>query len=195
MKQIKIILAVLSVMMLILLTGCGSEQKSSQDEQQNSGIAANGQGSSSASSSDSKQQAGKTKITVYFPDKNGEKLIAASKTVDLSSDSKYTAAVKALLQGPASSGEGIAIMPKNTKLLGTSIDNKGIVTVNFDNAFVKNFTGGSTGEIMLIGSITDTLTNFQEVKAVRFCVEGKPLDALSGHLDLTSPVTRMKDIL
>lgn len=194
MKQIKIILAVLSVMMLILLTGCGSEQKSSQSEQQNSGIAANGQSSSSAGSSDSKQQAGKTKITVYFPDKNGEKLIPASKTVDLSSDSKYTAAVKALLQGPAS-GEGIAIVPKNTKLLGTSIDDKGIVTVNFDNAFVKNFTGGSTGEIMLIGSITDTLTNFQEVKAVRFCVEGKPLDALSGHLDLTSPVTRMKDIL
>ncbi|WP_182185620.1 GerMN domain-containing protein [Pectinatus frisingensis] len=194
MNQLRAVLAALLVIGLLITAGCGTGQENSQSEQQNNQITANGLADTKSKSSASGQQLKKVKLIIYFPNENGEKLLAADRTVNLAGTDKYSAAVNELLQGPKK-GEGTNVIPKNTQLLNTGIDNAGIVTVNFNNAFVKNFTGGSTGELMLIGSIVDTLTNFQEVKAVRFYVEGKPLDALSGHMDLTAPVTRIKNIL
>ena len=73
--------------------------------------------------------------------------------------------------------------------------NNNIATVDFNKAFKTNFTGGSTGELMLIGSIVNSLTEFKDIKAVCFTVEGKVLEALDNHLDLTVPQERMGDLL
>ena len=134
-----------------------------------------------------------TEITVYFPDANAEKLIAAKRQITDSSD-KYAQAVNALIAGPANEAEGIGIMPKGAKVLNVTVKDA-TATVDFSKEFQTNFTGGSTGEIMLVGSIVDTLTEFPEIKAVRFTLEGQPLDILGGHLDLTEPVSRMNDLL
>ena len=194
MKQIKTVLAVFLVLSVVLVTGCSSNtDNKEQAGQQNGQITANDQTKPEKAAPD-KKAAKNIKMTVYFPDENGQKLIAAERTLDISTDDKYTAAIKALLQGPKK-GEGIAIIPAGTKLLGVTVNKDGLAEVNFDNTFVKKFSGGSTGEIMLVGSITDTLTNLSEVKTVRFLVDGKPSETLSGHLDLTTPVTRMQNIL
>ena len=68
-------------------------------------------------------------------------------------------------------------MPKDTQVLSVKVNNN-IATVDFNKAFKTNFTGGSTGELMLIGSIVNSLTEFKDIKAVRFTVEGKVLEAL-----------------
>ena len=59
----------------------------------------------------------------------------------------------------------------------------------------QNFSGGSTGEEMLIGSIVNTLTDFPEVQKVQILIEGASVETLSGHMDLSEPLTRMTELL
>lgn len=47
---------------------------------------------------------------------------------------------------------------------------------------------------MLVGSIVDTLTEFPEVKRVQILIDGKAIESLSGHMDLTQPLARMKQL-
>ena len=124
-------------------------------------------------------------VTIYFPDANGEKLIPTQRQINLNREDKYKAVVQALIDGPISDKEGIYIMPKDTQVLSVKVNNN-IATVDFNKAFKTNFTGGS---------IVNSLTEFKDIKAVRFTVEGKVLEALDNHLDLTVPQERMGDLL
>ena len=102
------------------------------------------------------------------------KLIADKRTVTLDGQEKYTAAMESLLEG--------------TKENGTA-------TVDFTGDLRKDFVGGSTGETMLVGSVVDTLTEFPEVKKVQILIDGKKVESLSGHMDLSQPMGRMADLL
>ncbi len=195
-KALKTLAVIMSLTGFLLVSGCSGDQSPN-----NSALSSDQQSSSAVSSSDSDTMQTKDSkstntvaINVYFPDANGDKLIATKKQLPTNATDKYTAAVQLLVDGPISDKEGIAIIPKNTKLLSVKVNN-GVATVDFSKEFKSNFAGGSTNEIMLIGSIVDTLTQFDDVKSVQFTIEGKKLDALSGHLDLTVPQTRMNDIL
>ncbi|MBR0289557.1 MAG: GerMN domain-containing protein [Selenomonadaceae bacterium] len=84
-------------------------------------------------------------------------------------------------------------MPKNAVIRSVKVKN-GLATVDFDGIILKSFVGGSTGEEFLIGSIVDTLTNFSEVKRVKFLVDGKEIETLSGHMDLSTPIERMNEL-
>ena len=59
----------------------------------------------------------------------------------------------------------------------------------------KNFVGGSTGEEFLVGSVVDTLTNFPEIKRVKILVQGREIETLSGHMDLSTPLERMNSLI
>ncbi len=191
--KFKALISILAVITLIVTVGC-SEQTNNDTSQSKTQIEKSTDKSSSQDNTVNEATNIDTGITVYFPDKNGEKLIAVKKQINPNREDKYLAAVQSLIDGPSSNKEGNYIMPKNTKVLSVNVDNN-VATVDFSKEFKSNFTGGSTGEIMLIGSIVNTLTEFDAIKAVRFTVEGKEIDTLSGHLDLSSPQTRMKNLL
>lgn len=195
MKPIRCLLTILSIIILLMVAGCDNQntatsgnnpQKSNETAQTEIAVSQN----DGKTATDSKKQ---IEVTVYFPDANAEKLIAAKRQIP-DNDSKYTETVNALIAGPASKAEGISVMPKGAKVLHVTVNNN-TATVDFNKEFQTNFTGGSTGEIMLIGSIVNTLTEFPEIKAVQFTLEGRPLDILGGHLDLTEPISRMNDLL
>ena len=57
------------------------------------------------------------------------------------------------------------------------------------------FVGGSTGEELLIGSVVNTLTEFKEVNAVKFLIDGQEVETLSGHMDLSEPIKRMENLM
>lgn len=199
MRQFKFfnVVAILIVCMSLLMAGCSQQSKTSTDTSDKQIQVASDSNSSSLSAEktqDKQNQSQELTTKIYFSDENGEKLIPVQRTVDITKQSKYMAVVQELINGPASDSEGINIMPKNTKVLAVNVDSKGIATVDFSKEFKQNFAGGSTGELMLIGSIVNSLTEFDEVKAVKFTIEGKQLAALSGHLDLTEPQTRMEDL-
>ncbi|WP_317404304.1 GerMN domain-containing protein [Megamonas funiformis] len=197
-KSIKGLLAVLAISILTITSGC-TEQGTNLEKSSFSSVQenVNKEVSSSSTSASDMEQANEKKVsgvTIYFPDANGEKLIPTQRQINLNREDKYKAVVQALIDGPISDKEGIYIMPKDTQVLSVKVNNN-IATVDFNKAFKTNFTGGSTGELMLIGSIVNSLTEFKDIKAVRFTVEGKVLEALDNHLDLTVPQERMGDLL
>ncbi|MCR5440421.1 MAG: GerMN domain-containing protein [Selenomonas sp.] len=195
MKGLRVILLAVLAMMLLVTAGCdpnnekGTSGGSSASISGNSGASAG----SAASSAGTGNAAKKMNIKVYYPDEQGMKLIAVKRTIKADGSNKYTEAMKSLLQGPKDKGQ-IAVIPKQAKLKSVKV--KGDVAyVDFSQDLVKQFTGGSTGEEMLVGSIVNTLTEFSEIKKVQLLVEGKEIETLAGHMDLSSPIARMAGLL
>ena len=97
------------------------------------------------------------------------------------------------MTGPKEKGL-VAIFPKNAKLRKVTVEN-GVAKADFDQSLVKNFSGGSTGEEMLVGSIVDTLTEFPEVKSVQILINGQAVETIAGHMDTSVPLKRMEKLL
>jgi len=132
-------------------------------------------------------------VKVYYPDDSGMKLVEVEREIVIDdSTNKYIAAVKTLLEDPAEDNL-TKIFPNNAAIRSVKVAD-GLAIVDFDGSLLKSFVGGSTGEEFLIGSVVDTLTNFPEVKRVKFLVDGKEIETLSGHMDLSTPLERMDNL-
>lgn len=129
------------------------------------------------------------KIKAYYPDESGTKLVAVDRDIKfVDENEKYSAAIHELMQKPAEK-ELTTIFPKHAKIKSVTRDGETAV-VDFDKDIAKGFVGGSTGEEFLINSIVDTLTEFNEVKQVKFLIDGKEIETLSGHMDLSEPLKK-----
>lgn len=129
-------------------------------------------------------------VKVYYPDESGLKLVEVERQIEVKhEDEKYAAAIEAMMTPPKEK-ELAEIFPKYSKLLSVEVED-GLATVNFDEGLQKHFVGGSAGETFLVGSVVNALTNFDEVKEVRFLIDGKEVETLAGHMDLSMPLERM----
>lgn len=173
------------LMMSLVLTGCDDESKAP--------------GKSAGVKTEDKAKKEKSKpvpqreVTVYFPDNMGEKLLPVKLKITGEASAKET--IKLLLAGPGEKERAAGMIkpfPKGVKLLGITVKDK-VAKVDFSKELTENFQGGSTGELMLVGSLVNTLTAMPEIEKVQILVEGKEVDSLSGHLDLTEPLERFKD--
>lgn len=132
------------------------------------------------------------KVRIYLPkqDKNGFHLARETRTMQGKGDI-LSAALNCLLATNKESGIVAGLIPKDTKVLSPiSVDN-GVATVNLSHEFTDNFSGGSDQESLTVNSIVHTLVSNSsgKVRSVRILVEGKAVETLGGHLDLTEPVT------
>ena len=128
-------------------------------------------------------------VTVYYPDQAGMALIPVKREIKFTDEGqKYIEAVNCLLDAPTEE-ELTKIFPKGAKIKSITLDNDTAV-VDLDAGITKNFVGGSTGEEFLINSVVDTLTEFDEIKQVRFLIDGKEVETLAGHMDLSEPIKR-----
>ena len=188
MKRMTSIAAVLAAAaMLALAAGCGDEQKPAQADSP----------AQTAQTKDTEkplqEKPKEMQVNVYYPRNDGTGLIAVSRKVNTEKDDKYTAAMKSLLTGTKEKGQ-TNVIPKKAKLRSVTVKD-GVATVDFSKELEQNFSGGSTGEEMLIGSIVNTLTDFPEVQKVQILIEGTSVETLSGHMDLSEPLTRMAELL
>jgi len=188
MKRMTSIAAVLAAAaMLALAAGCGDEQKPAQADSP----------AQTAQTKDTEkplqEKPKEMQVNVYYPRNDGTGLIAVSRKVNTEKDDKYTAAMKSLLTGTKEKGQ-TNVIPKKAKLRSVTVKD-GVATVDFSKELEQNFSGGSTGEEMLIGSIVNTLTDFPEVEKVQILIEGASVETLSGHMDLSEPLTRMTELL
>ena len=195
---LRVLPALFLISLLVFAAGCGTQapggapSSSSTAASSSSGSADAQAASSSAAKKASDVQT--LTVNVYYPNEQGTKLLPSSRKIETgSSKDKYTAALESLMKGPTEKGQ-TAIFPKKAKLLSVTLKN-GTAVVNFSKELQTNFVGGSTGEEMLVGSIVNTLTEFSEVKNVHILVEGKNIETLSGHMDLSLPISRMMNVL
>jgi len=82
-----------------------------------------------------------------------------------------TAAAREVIEGQPLTKGAQKIFPSGTKILGVTVEN-GIAKVNFSKE-VLSANVGSAGEALGIQSMVNTLTEFPEIQAVSFLVEGK----------------------
>lgn len=128
-------------------------------------------------------------VTVYYPDQAGMSLIPVQREIKFNDENqKYLAAVNCLLEQPKEE-DLTKIFPKGAKIKSIILK-KDTAVVDLDSGITKNFVGGSTGEEFLINSVVDTLTEFSEVKQVLFLIDGKEVETLAGHMDLSEPIKR-----
>lgn len=131
-------------------------------------------------------------VTVYFANASAEKLVPVKRQVK-PDQSPLTAALEALIAGPAE-GEGLgAVIPKGTKLRSFNV-NQGVAHVNFSQELLANHPGGSAAELMTLYAIASTITQFPEVKLVRLYLEAIPLKAFK-HVDLSQGLTPRPELI
>ncbi|HPT83688.1 MAG TPA: GerMN domain-containing protein [Limnochordia bacterium] len=87
-----------------------------------------------------------------------------------------------LLAGP-SLEQLISVIPAETVLLGYRQSGETLY-VSFSHHLVTNHPGGSTGEILTVYSIVNSLTDLDGIEQVQILVENQVIDTLAGHLNL-----------
>jgi len=135
----------------------------------------------------------KTTLTLYFPDKNGEKLVAENRTVDIQQAlSLEKAIVSELLKGTENS-ELSGAVAEGTKLL--SIETKeNVCYVNFSSEFVSKSSSGTAATTLSLYSIVNSLCELKTVDSVQILVDGKA-DIEFGNYVLDIPYEANYDLV
>lgn len=136
----------------------------------------------------------KVELTLYFPDSDAMYLEPEVREVAQGNAPLPDLVIQELVKGPTTEGLGISI-PKESRLVSSVKVEGGVAYVNFNKEFQSKHWGGSTGEIMTIFSIVNSLTELEDIDSVVFLVEGERLESLAGHMDLTGPVERDENII
>ncbi len=77
--------------------------------------------------------------------------------------------------------------PSGTRLLG-STEKGSLVTLDFSKELVRNFQGGSSEEAALLNSLKKTIAQFPEISKLQITVEGKKVDSIGEHIDISGPI-------
>jgi germination protein M len=118
------------------------------------------------------------KIKLYYGDANNEKFVTEERDITYSEkEDRYKIALEALLTGPQNNNYR-ANIPSDVQIYGTIKQNSDLI-VDFSQNF--NRFSGSVAEIIGVGSVVNTLTQFQEIKRVKILVEGNELIGPSGQ--------------
>lgn len=131
------------------------------------------------------------KVKLYFTNADATGLEAEEREIQVNPNEpveKYV--LEQLIAGPQKEGL-ISTIPAETKIRDIkTVD--GICYIDLSSEFVTKHSGGSTGEILTIYSIVNTLTELNNIKKVQFLVEGEKLEEYKGHLDFSKPFEAME---
>lgn len=130
-------------------------------------------------------------IAVYFSTQEAMYLTAEKRIVK--TDNLYQNSVLALISGPEDQTNNKTI-PEGVELLGLTVE-EGLARVDFNQTLVDNHWGGSTGERMTVYSIVNTLAQFEKIDRILILIDGKEVETLVGHMDLSTPLTMNENII
>lgn len=117
-------------------------------------------------------------FTLYFADSNNEEFVTEVSEITYSKNEDiYVVVIEELFKGPKNESYRNNISTE-TKVYGTiKQDNK--LIINLSKEFGQ--FSGSMAELFAVGSIVNTLTNFEEIDQVKILVEGEELIGPSGE--------------
>ncbi|NLX92155.1 MAG: GerMN domain-containing protein [Firmicutes bacterium] len=125
-------------------------------------------------------------VVLYFADKQAACLVKEERAITEEDKDPRIFALEALIEGPVNSGLERTI-PADAKVLDISVE-RGIAQVNFSRELQTSHWGGSTGEILTVYSIVNTLSQFPEIEQVKIIIEGAEIESLAGHMELDKPL-------
>ena len=133
---------------------------------------------------------GESTINVYYADAGGEFLVGEARTV--SGAGKFVDAIYEMMKDPIDSSLFVLI-PSTTKINSITVSGQ-VAKVDFSQSFLDDRFVSDSVDILLKYAVVNTLTEFPEIHAVEFYVDGKKLDIL-GQLDMTGPIYRRSDLI
>ena len=134
------------------------------------------------------------KIQTYRVQKNGEEILIPEKVrYAAGKKSREEAALEALIHTDPVSKQLTNLFPPGTDVHSVKVQGD-TATADFNQNFASRGQGSYT-ERMMVNAVVCTLTEFPEIKKVKFLVDGKEIDTISGHMDLLDPLTRNPDVL
>lgn len=126
-----------------------------------------------------------TDVAVYYLKESGTDIYLVREVHQVEKTSEIAAAaLNELIKGNPVTPGAYRVLPADTKILGINID-QGLATVNFSSEVLKANVG-SSGEVLGIASIVNTLTEFPSIQKVSFNVDGQVDTAIDwwGHVGL-----------
>ena len=129
-------------------------------------------------------------VNLYFSDSQAMYLVAEKRKIS-QAPSLAKQAVVELIKGPESS-DLYPTIPEGTQVNEVYIVDD-IVYIDLSEEIFKNHPGGSSGELMTVYSIVNTLTEIPMIKGVQILVEGNEMKSLVGHIDISMPLLRDED--
>lgn len=195
MVRIRTFLAIMLLLLTVLIAGCAENENAAtvtskdpvQKEQQQTL-----QGAQKNPLSINGTSQGKMILTVYNATKDGLYVMPEQHVVPANEQPAQTA--MEILTAGTKNVDLVSVMPAGTKLRHISIKDR-IAYVDFNDKLIKNNTGGSASERLLVAAIINTLTEFHDVEKVRIMVDGKNIDTISGHMDISEPLSRSEKII
>lgn len=108
---------------------------------------------------------------------------------ELSPEQLIEALVTKLLEGPSTSSELVATFPKGTIVRAVYILEGEVAVVDLQGEQLRDWSTGSSAEMAAAYSLVNTVTgNVPEIRSVQILIEGREVETLAGHLDLTRPL-------
>ncbi|MGI5875505.1 MAG: GerMN domain-containing protein [Dethiobacteria bacterium] len=126
-------------------------------------------------------------VALYFADAGANGLVKEEREIVFDDEENIALFVlEELLKGPVSP-ELERTIPQGVRVVSITVE-EGIATVDFSEELRSKHSGGSTGELLTVYSIVNTLTGLPGLEKVKFLIEGKELETLAGHMELSEPV-------
>ncbi|GAG60578.1 unnamed protein product [marine sediment metagenome] len=129
-------------------------------------------------------------VNLYFSDSQAMYLVPEKRKIS-QTPSLARQAVIELIKGPENS-DLYSTIPEGTQVNEVYIADD-IVYIDLSEEIFKNHPGGSSGELMTVYSIVNTLTEIHSIKGVQILVEGNEKKTLIGHVDISMPLLRDED--
>lgn len=126
-------------------------------------------------------------VTLYFAAPDAMGLASETRWLPIT-ETGVEGRLKALVEGPRRPGLSPTLSPRAK--VRSVVARGGLVVVDFDRTLVEEHPGGSTGEILTVFSVVNTLTEIPGVREVAWRIEGETVETLVGHLDLSRPFER-----
>lgn len=126
-------------------------------------------------------------VNLYFSDSQAMYLVPEKRKIP-QTPSLARQAVIELIKGPENS-DLYPTIPEGTQVNELYIADD-IAYIDLSEEIFKNHPGGSSGELMTVYSIVNTLTEIPPIKSVQILVEGDEKKSLVGHIDISMPLRR-----
>lgn len=117
------------------------------------------------------------KLTIPKFDAQGEVHYESQRVVVRNPDAAYHEVFTQLIRQAG-------VFPEGTRLLSATLRD-GTLELNFSQELINNFSGGVSQETALINAITSTAASLPNVQRVRILVDGKPIESIGGHVDVS----------
>jgi hypothetical protein len=127
-------------------------------------------------------------VVLFFASPDGAGLVREGREIDSCEVPAecVEAVVGELINGPL--GNLAPTLPTTTSIRSVRI-NGDVALIDLGDEVAKTLPGGSYSEMTAVYSIVNTIAlNFPRIKLVKLMLNGKDVETLRGHLDLSAPL-------